>query len=38
LTRVSVDKYYKRALEENKNGSKIAFGKALYSRRVFPGL
>jgi hypothetical protein len=38
LTRVSVDEHYKRALEENKNGSKIAFGKALFSRSFFPGL
>jgi hypothetical protein len=38
LTRVSVDESYKRALEENKNSGKIAFGKALYSRSFVPGL
>jgi hypothetical protein len=38
LTRVSVDEYCKGALEEVKNGSKIALGKALYSRSFFPGL
>lgn len=32
LTGVSVDEYYKGALEEIKNGSRIGFGKALYSR------
>ena len=35
LTRVSVDEYYKGVLEEIKNGSKIGFGKVLYSRSFF---
>jgi len=38
LMRVSVDEYCNGALEEVKNGSKIGFGKALYSRSFFSGL
>lgn len=36
LTRVSAKEYFKEGMEEIKKGSRIGFGKALYSRSFFP--